>query len=261
MNINQLKVIKKWFHAYVEDITPDNDKLIHLIRLKYDHSLHVAENSRLIAEGMKWLKSDINVAEALGLLHDVGRFSQVVEYRTFYDPDSINHGERGFKVVGESGILSALPQNEQMKILDGIKFHNLITIPQYVNSARLRFVKLIRDADKLDIYRIIYDTVKTKIFEEHPEIFLNIDFDGPINPAALAQILNKETVSYRNVKSFKDFCLNQLSWMYDINYSLTFRLISEREIFKKVTAILPEDNGVQKAVRSVHAYMKKEGKG
>lgn len=255
MNINQFNVIKKWFHDYVEDITPNDAKLIHLIQLKLDHSLHVGENSRFIAEGMKWSEPDVIAAEALGLLHDVGRFSQVVEFSTFSDSGSINHGERGFHVVRMSSVLSTFPQKEQMKILDGIKFHNLINIPQHVNSDRLSFVKLVRDADKLDIYRVISDTVKTKKFEEYPEIFLNIDFEGPINPAALTQILNKETVSHRNIKSFKDFCLTQLSWMYDINYSFTFRLISERRIFKTVSAFLPEDNDVQKAIRSVRAYI------
>lgn len=256
MNINQISAVKKWFIDYVENITPDNSKFIHLIRLKLDHSLHVAENSGLIADGMKWSKADVITAEALGLLHDVGRFSQIVEFHTFSDADSINHGEQGFQVVRNSGILSALPKDEQMKIFDGIKYHNLIKIPQHINSDNLRFVKLVRDADKLDIYRVINDTVKTDKLEEHPEIFLNIDFDGPINPAALAQILNRETVSHGNIKSFKDFCLTQLSWMYDINYSLTFRLISERGIFKTVTAFLPGESDVQKAVQSVSAYIK-----
>ena len=76
MNTYQLEAIKKWFHDYVQKISPDNEKLFHLIRLKLDHSIYVAENARVIAEGMKWPELDAAAAEALGLLHDTGRFSQ-----------------------------------------------------------------------------------------------------------------------------------------------------------------------------------------
>lgn len=59
---------------------------------------------------MRWFQSDILIAEAPGLLHDVGRFSQLVEFGTFSDTDSINHGESGYKIIKHFEVFSPLPQ-------------------------------------------------------------------------------------------------------------------------------------------------------
>ena len=255
MNIEQFNNIQKWFHKYVKNITPDSGKLITLIQLKLDHSLNTADHSMAIGEDMRWSRSDILTAEALGLLHDVGRFSQLVEFGTFSDTGSINHGECGYKIVKQFNILSPLAPDDQSRILDGIRYHNLAEIPQHINSDSLRFVKLVRDADKLDIFRVISDSIKNNRLDDYPEITLNIDINGPVNPSALAQVLNKQIVAYKNVKSLADFGLTQLSWIYDINYKFTFQQIFDRRILEQVTELLPEEKEVQKVVQAVKTFI------
>jgi len=255
MNIEQFNYIQEWFHIYVKNITPDTGKLIPLIQLKLGHSLNTADYSRDMGKDMRWSQSDILTAETLGLLHDIGRFPQLVEFGTFSDTSSINHGELGYKIVKQFNILSPLAEEDQSRILDGIHYHNLLKIPQHINSDSLRFVKLVRDADKLDIFRVISDSIRNNRLDDYPEITLNIDIDGPVNPSALAQVLNKQIVSYKNVKSLADFGLTQLSWIYDINYKFTFQQIFERRIIEQVTELLPEEKEVQKVVRAVKTFI------
>lgn len=54
---------------------------------------------------MKLSQEDIELAELIGLLHDIGRFEQVRLYHTFVDKDSINHGEYGAKILFEDGLI------------------------------------------------------------------------------------------------------------------------------------------------------------
>jgi putative nucleotidyltransferase with HDIG domain len=41
------------------------------------HTYHVADNARNIAEKLKLSKEDIELAELIGLLHDIGRFEEL----------------------------------------------------------------------------------------------------------------------------------------------------------------------------------------
>ncbi len=255
MNVEQFNHLQKWFHKYVKNITPDSGKLIHLIQLKLEHSINTAYYSRALGEDMRWSVSDILTAEALGLLHDVGRFSQIVKFGTFSDTGSINHGECGHKIIKQFNILSPLTGDDQARILDGIHYHNSVEIPQHINPDSLRFVKLVRDADKLDIFRVINDSIKNNRLDDYPEITLNIDINGPVNPLVLSQVLNKQIVSYKNVKSLADFGLTQLSWIYDINYKFTFQQIFDRRILEQVIELLPEEKEIQKVARAVKMFI------
>ncbi len=255
MNVEHFNHLKKWFLKYIEDISPNNGRLKSLIQLKTVHSLNVAENSRALAEDLKLSQFDILTSEALGLFHDIGRFSQIIEFQTFSDPDSINHGEHGYKIIKQFDILSTLPAIDQKRILDGTHYHNSRKIPKHVSSDSLYFLKLVRDTDKLDIYRVISDSIKNNEFKEYPEITLDIDINGSLNPLALAQVQSKQTVSYKNVKSLVDFGLTQLSWIYDINYKFTFQQILKREIFEEITKLLPEEKEVNEVVQSVKSFI------
>ncbi|MFC1538912.1 HD domain-containing protein [Candidatus Latescibacterota bacterium] len=251
MTIEQFDDLKKWFETYVDNVTPDDNRLKTLITLKYNHSHEVAVNCRGIAEDANMSASDILTAELLGLFHDIGRFSQLVEFQTFSDPDSLNHGEHGYEIAIKTDVLSAVSDSDKQRILNGIRYHNSRIIPEHLDSDVLPFVKLIRDADKLDIFRVISETLGNKDFDKYPEITLHIDIDGPVNPAALSQVRRLETVSYENVKSLLDFRLTQLAWIFDINYPFTFRQIIERGFLNEITGSLPEDDDIREVIRSV----------
>ena len=155
MNSEILEKIKTWFDEYITTHIPEKMLSNQMIQIKLEHSRHVADNCSTIAEELKWDEREILTAEALGLLHDIGRFSQFVEYRTFSDSDSVNHGELGCKVVKHSKILSSISVRHRQCILDGIRHHNHRNLVQDVNPDSMPFLKLIRDADKLDIFRVV----------------------------------------------------------------------------------------------------------
>ena len=92
---------KKAFKEYVKKYNPEDEK----IKIKIAHIERVAENSKRIAENLNLSQEDIELAELIGLLHDIGRFEQVRLYHTFVDKDSINHGEYGAKVLFEDGLI------------------------------------------------------------------------------------------------------------------------------------------------------------
>ena len=107
MKSEELNAITEWFDAYVQTFTGDNGNLHPLLRLKADHSKGVAEEAESLARDLGWRTAETNAAKALGLLHDVGRFPQFAEYKTFSDAVSVDHGQYGRAVVAEAGLLDS----------------------------------------------------------------------------------------------------------------------------------------------------------
>ena len=256
MTFIELENIRIWFYNYVAPFLHASKKTILMIQMKLKHSQNVAENCRMLAEELKWPENEVLSGEALGLLHDVGRFSQYTEYGTFVDSYSFDHGKYGCDVVYRSNILSSVAPPLRQSILDGIHYHSYRDIPPYVSPESLRFLKMVRDSDKLDILQVIDDSIKNNDHKEHLMMALNIKSDGPINGKVLDEIRNNRVVSNKHIQSLMDFYLMQLSWVFDINYCETFIHIIDRRIYDRIIRVLNDYRETQPVIESIFSYLK-----
>lgn len=69
-----LQYAKKAFENYLNDYDQKNEK----IKLKIVHTYGVMECSKKITEDMKLSAEDCELAQIIGLLHDIGRFEQLI---------------------------------------------------------------------------------------------------------------------------------------------------------------------------------------
>ena len=254
----QLQEIKERFNRYAGTFAAADGTLHPFLQLKVDHSQRVADNARQLAEDLGWNPSEANCAEAVGWLHDIGRFSQFAEFGTFTDATSVNHGERGWEVVRESNVLSALPPAEQEILLAGIRYHNARVEPDHLNKESLRFLKLIRDADKLDILQFVLTAVQRDGFQDLPRMLPQVVLDGPINPELIDEILAHRSCSIEKVRSLADFLLMQLSWVYDLNYSAALKRVSELSIVDRVESFCSENQKVGQIVQEIRSFMEQK---
>ena len=256
MNDHQLRLIFGRYDRYVDGYAAGSG-LEPMLELKLGHSRRVAANCRAIASELGWSADDLNAAEAMGLLHDVGRFPQYRKHRTFHDAGSVNHAELGHQVAGEERMLDGCEPHDESRVLDGIRYHNCRFLPAGLTERSLPFVQLARDADKLDIFHVIREAVESGRIRNHPEILLNISLDGPANPAIIEDIRLGRTGAYGDVKSLTDFNLMQLSWFTDINFGPTFRLIDARGFMDHFRRVLPGEQAVQEALALAEAILRR----
>ena len=242
MTTREMDDISHWFDAYVETFSRINEGLHPLLQLKVDHSRRVARDAEALAQGLDWHASDANAAKALGLLHDAGRFPQFAEYKTFSDSVSVDHGEYGRSVVANAPVLCSLFPAERKSILDGIRHHNAKVIPVGLTPSSLPFLKLIRDADKLDIFFIVLNAVETDGFRDLPIMLPHVTLDRSCSPEIVQDLRNRRCCSLGNVRSLGDFLLMQLSWVFDLNYTPAFRRFSQRRIISRIIRQLPVDS-------------------
>ena len=239
MQANYLQEIQRWFRDYTDDFRGPDGKLPPLLQLKIEHSQRVAKDARGLALDLGWTQGDVNTAEAIGILHDVGRFSQYVEFKTLSDRHSFNHAERSWEVIDQEIVLSGVSATDCQRIKDAILHHNRIEIPSGVSEDSLPFVRLIRDADKLDIFMLFHDMVANDRLAEHPELVFGLHRDSAPNPDLVDLIRARKNCPFSMIKSLTDFKFIQMSWVYDIHYPPAFKRIAHRNILGKLESLLP----------------------
>jgi len=246
--------VKAWFKDYVAGFIPGDVQNIIRLQHKVKHSLHVADNCRTLTKELHWSENEIISAEILGMLHDIGQFPKYIEYKGFMDLMSLNHGDRGYRIVRQSSILSSLSPHYSQSILDGILYHNRREIPQSISPESLSFVKIVRDADKLDKFEAINSSIKNIQTKEGLTQKLTNESDGPVKPRLINEIRKNRTVSRNDVTSQLDLHLMRLSWVFDVNYRPTFRHIYDSKVLENIVLILPDDEILRTVSESILDY-------
>jgi hypothetical protein len=75
------------------------------------------------------------------------------------------------------------------------------------------------------------------------------------SPDVLRSLQQREMVNLLLLKNLNDFKLLQLSWVFDLNFPASFRLMLERGYIDGLSATLPKERAVENAVRDVRAFV------
>ena len=213
---------KKVFLEYVKDYDITNGR----IKLKMEHILHVAENSKMIAQYLKLDEEKIKLAELIGIFHDIGRFEQARVYDTFSDKDSgVDHAAYSLKVLYDDGLISKfINTNEYDEIIKvSVYNHNKAKIAENVEGEALLFSKIIRDADKLDIYRVINEDAMI-------DIFWYKDFNGQeIHEEIFKHFIENKFINYKEIQNNADQILAFYNYIYDFNFPYCLKIIKDNK--------------------------------
>lgn len=195
-------------------------------RLKLDHTQRVVETARQIMRAESFPADLVPLGEAAAWLHDLGRFSQFTRYRTFSDSQSVNHALLSCGEALRLGWLDDWTPEARNRVLQAVAFHNLRDLPPNLPRENTLLAHLVRDADKLDIFTVLDEAIRTDYLASHPEVYLGLPFTAPPSEQVVQTILNGGTVSYSEMTSFADFVLIQVAWCRDGLYFATSRKLA-----------------------------------
>lgn len=255
MTEDDLIVLKKWFSDYTKSFYSPIEEDQKNIMLKIEHTHNVCKNVIAIAGSLSPSNNQIRVAETIALFHDLGRFPQYAEYRTFRDADSISHGLLGSKTLVKENVLRGLPVEEQQVIIQVVKFHGVYKIPSVVNGDTVFFLKLVRDADKVDIFRVFIDYYESPVEERASATAFGVPDIPDYSKVMLSCILNKKIASYSDIKTENDFRLMKLSWVFDMHYKESVRLLQEKNYLNRIIDRLPQTEEIKTAVKILRQYI------
>ncbi|MBN1429960.1 MAG: HD domain-containing protein [Anaerolineae bacterium] len=253
MSENSLSKLKDWFTNYAHTFQYSEPDLQQNIDLKEEHTLRVCKEIIHIGKQLDLNDDELRLAEIIALLHDVGRFEQYARYKTFLDSKSENHAELGVKILGELGILEILENNTKDIILKAIQYHNRSALPQGIQGPCLFYAKLIRDADKLDIWKVVTDYYYRKDSRKNGAIELGLPDTPGFSKEVYCALLNKNIVSIEHVRNLNDFKLLQIGWIFDINFQPTLDCIKSRGYLQMIRDVLPASKDIDDILDNIYS--------
>lgn len=259
MNNGELEKLKGWFDEYVRGYPVADPDGREAYELKMEHSLRVAEHCVAIGKSLDLNNGDIALAETIGLFHDIGRFEQFLCYHTFMDGKSENHARLGVRVLKENDTLAGLDEDERRLVIAAVSCHNMLSVPPDLSLRERLFCRLIRDADKIDIMRVVsdyYESGKKSDFIE-----LNLPDKPEYTTEILDDLFNNQPVDMRKMKTLNDFKLLQLGWVHDLNFPLAARMIDERGSLETIRRSLPASEKIDELLVFLKRHLVSLGSG
>lgn len=240
-----VRLVAQRFEAYAGSFHDDQGD-------GFAYTLKMAHTKRVLALAEticaeEALPREVTLAARLGAqLHDVGRFPQYRQYRTFRDADSANHAALSVTHILREKLLDGAPAHIRRLALGAVYLHNKRALPHLASPALRDAARVVRDSDKLDIYSVMIAHFAQKN-PKHPEVALNvIDAPEKYTPAVLDALLGREHGDYRSIVYINDFKLMTIGWLYDLNFRASCRLLHERGYLETLFATLPGDEKVRR---------------
>lgn len=258
MTPHEIPLLKSWLADFIAGFYSGDEEMKRAIRLKRVHTTRVAISIRRLGRALGLAESDLYLAEAAALLHDVGRFPQYARYGTFRDRDSANHGRLGLRVINRSGLLAGVAPAERRHLARAVAFHNAARLPPLADQRSLFFLKLLRDADKLDIWRVVIGHHHHK--GRMPKVVNQFDYsgNGRCSPAVLSAVTSGRTVPIEAVRSVCDATLLYISWVFDLNFAASLRETLRGGYLERLAATAPPAIEIRYALQTARGYARRK---
>jgi len=249
----QLESFKEWFKEYTSQFYTGDDDYDYNIRFKVEHTKRVCNESLMICNSLSASKQTQILAETIALFHDVGRFQQFAKYKTFMDKDSVNHAHQGVRDLNRHKVLSGCTKQERYLISNAVAFHNSLKMPEK-DDETLLYIKMIRDADKLDIWNVCKELFSNKK-NINKSIILHLPDKPEYSPQVVQSILNGNGALYSQIKTLNDYKIIQMGWVFDLNFPASFLALKKRGIISGIIKTLPQTKDIQILADKIHNYI------
>ncbi len=232
------------------------------IKLKIDHTYRVADNAVLIARDIGLDEKDVFLSYCMGVLHDFGRFEQVKTYGTFVDRASVDHAELGADLLFKKGHFNDFFDEGDMspEILSltelVIRQHNKLTLPEGLSERETLFCNIIRDADKVDIFRVLAEID----YEDRNVPGMGND-NGIKRECARDSIMQcvreKRCVKREPGRSRFEIWISRMCMAFELVYPMSRKLTKEQGCLARILQMetsTPQEEAQMEEIRSALSY-------
>lgn len=215
--------------AFKEFLDEYKDKTDLGFELKIVHTYHVAENAKKIAQKLNLSKEDIELAELIGILHDIGRFEELKITKEL-NSVKFDHARHGSKMLFEKGIIRKFIEDNQYDniIKKAIENHSKLEIEKNLDEKTLLHAKIIRDADKIDNYRVKKDEKIEAIFPKRVNKKEDME-ESILSDKVYNTILDKKCVDIHDRVTPLDFWVCILGFTFDLNFDVSYKIVKEND--------------------------------
>lgn len=213
------------------------------VSLKISHTYRVAAISERIAESVANGQGIVvDFAWLFGLLHDIGRFEQITRYGTFKDALSVDHAELGADILFRENLFEKfadVPHEIRGIAETVIRLHNKLRLPENISPVTKTYAKILRDADKIDIFRVLTEPPYNKR-----------DLKGLLARDEIMQCVREHRCVPRPSGDFQynelEALISQCCMAFELEYNKSRAIVVEQGYLKK---LLSYDSGQLETLR------------
>ena len=199
-----------------------------MIELKINHTFRVMDLCEKIGKSLNLNDEELEIAKIIGLLHDIGRFEQWKNYSSFDDLKTTDHADLGVKILKDNNYLRKFIEDSKYDdiIYNSIKYHNKYIIPEDIDDKTMKFIKLIRDADKIDILYLY--TINELVIEIDDKEFSNEIYN---------LLLERKQIDRKKINTKTDRLSVSLGFIYDIYYKYSYEYLKDSKYYDLIIDI------------------------
>lgn len=219
--------IEKARMAFKKYLDKYSDKEELGFNLKVVHTYHVVDNAKAIATKLNLSEEDKHLAELIGLLHDIGRFEEITVLKTF-DGINFDHASYGVKMLFEDNLIRDFIEDDSYDeiIKMAIDNHNKLAIPESLDDKCLLHAKIIRDADKLDNFRVKKEEKIEAIFPGKVKDKSDLE-NCKLSDKVYYTVKNKKCVDIHDRVTPLDYWVCVLAFIFDLNFKESYEVVKE----------------------------------
>lgn len=221
------------FENYMSNYDLNND----LIKLKYYHTYKVVDLMAELAYRLDFDKEHLELAKIIGLLHDIGRFEQIKKFNMISaKATNTDHGTESCIYLFDNRHIREFIKNDKYDsiIKKAIYNHNKLKIEDGLGSEELMYSKMIRDMDKVDIFRVLATN------------YVNSFNANQVTEEVLKNFSLHESINNDLVKTDTDKIISHLSFIFDINYDESLDILVSTDNFDLYLATVDVDSNSEK---------------
>ncbi len=195
--------------------------------LKVVHTYHVVDAAKKIAMMLELDDENVKLAELIALLHDIGRFDEITFLKKF-DSVKFDHASWGVKMLFQDNLIrefiDADSYDDIIKL--AIDNHSRLRIEDGLDERTLLHAKIIRDADKLDNFRVKRDWEIESIFPG--TVSTQEEFENSlVTDKVYETVKNLECVVLKDRVTPLDYWICVLAFIFDLNFKESYHIVKE----------------------------------
>ncbi len=222
------------------------------IALKFKHTFETKKVNDLIIKSLNLSIRDAYISSIIALFHDYGRFSQIKNFNSLNDLTTMDHADASVEALFNNNELdnfvSDLTDKEKEIVKLAIKYHNKYCIEPTFSEEQKLFCNIIRDADKIDIYRVLSEDPKLSGLKK-----------GKLEQEELDNFYSHKLYKRKEEMNFYSHVLLHISFVFDLNFKVSYKILEETSNLKKYvyTVLLFANFKIDKKLLDCFEYIEK----
>ena len=218
-----------------------------------EHIERVVENSLILADYLELGENEKVIAEIVAQFYDIGRLLVMLPAKS--EIEITNHTEASIQFLKTAEAFNQLDDPAQNIIIQVIKHYDSPDLPQKDGDNILFYIKLLRDADKLEAWRATADYINRKTGKPRLAIDLALSDKGVVTLSFCKTIIDGGIPDKSDLVTFNDFIIFQMYSIFDLNFKKSFQILNKKQYMRHLYDSLPKNDYVIEIYRMIRIYI------